>query len=419
MGLKIDMYEVNSQIKSINSILKQKNQANQELKAAFSKLQQADSLKGKAYQNMKAHFINLHMPIVKGFIAANDAIIEANQVFKQQFAAQVDTSPSARIDADNMQNLVVQMNSLSNYLNEAQSNNQNYIAASQNQLMKTQKVIEQIQKLHDFNSSCSQIYDLANQLLEQVSAGISYLNSGSYNSATHSFTPAAGASTNWLDKLNKLNTVSRAEIDAIAKKVPNLSERDLSRLDAYLGQNPSNRIPEPILKYLKDNKEKVLTDSGNELLLFTIEQSGRFAGAKTLDPTAIGFGSNLGKVAKYGGYATTAVGIGIGTWDELNKGKTIGQGIMHGTYTAGTGALASAGTSALFFSSNPAGWGAAVVAGVGVGSSIIADWAYENNFFKIQDGMDYLGDKLDDMGQGVKESWNKLVLSTPFIPNME
>ncbi|MHC5279422.1 T7SS effector LXG polymorphic toxin [Listeria kieliensis] len=410
MGLKIDMYEVNSQIKSINSILKQKNQANRELKAAFSKLQQADSLKGKAYQNMKAHFINLHMPIVKGFIAANDAIIEANQVFKQQFAAQVDTSPSARIDADNMQNLVVQMNSLSNYLNEAQSNNQNYIAASQNQLMKTQKVIEQIQKLHDFNSSCSQIYDLANQLLEQVSAGISYLNSGSYNSATHSFTPAAGASTNWLDKLNKLNTVSRAEIDAIAKKVPNLSERDLSRLDAYLGQNPSNRIPEPILKYLKDNKEKVLTDSGNELL-FTIEQSGRFAGAKTLDPTAISFGNNLGKVAKYGGYATTAVGIGIGTWEDFNNGKTIGQGIAHGTFTAGVG-LGVGGTT-LAATSNPGGWVIAGAAGLGLVFSSISDWAYQNNFLGIEDGVDYVGTKLDDFGKGVVESASKLVITGP------
>ncbi|WP_088815741.1 MULTISPECIES: T7SS effector LXG polymorphic toxin [Listeria] len=412
MGLRIDMSEINEQIKSIDAILKQKNEANKQLKATFSKLHQIDSLKGKTYENMRNHFINIHIPIIDGLIAANDAIIDANQVFKEQFAVQVDSSPSAKIDADNIQSLVTQMNSLSNYLNEAQSTNQNYIAVSQNRLMRTQEVIEQIQKLHDFDSSCAQLYDLSNQLLEHVSTGISYLNSGSYDNSTHSFVPAVDASINWLNKLNKLNVVSKAEIDAIAKKVPHLSERDISRLDAYIGQNPGNQIPEPIMKYLKDNKDSILADTGNELLLFTIEQSGKLAGAKTLDPGAISFGKSLGKVAKYGGYASTAVGIGIGTWQDVNDGKTIGQGIAHGTFTAGAG-LGGAGLTLVAFS-NPGGWVASLAVGVGVAVSYGADWVYQNNFLKIQDGVDYVGNKLDDFGQAVVESADKLVITGPM-----
>ncbi|RDX02069.1 T7SS effector LXG polymorphic toxin [Listeria kieliensis] len=392
MGLKIDMTEINTQIKSIDVILKQKNAANHRLEASIIDLGQADELSGQAYERMKTHFLDYHLPIVRGIIAANEAILEANQIFKQQFVLQVDTSEGARIDEDHLQALAVQMNSLSNYLNEAQSNNQAYTASSQNPLLHTQKIIEQIQKLHDFNFSCAQIYSFANQLLEQVAAGIAYLNNGTYNVKTQTFTPAPSASTSWLNKLSQLNTVSKAEIETIAKRIPNLTKQDLRQLNNYLGQNPSSQLPESILAHLRENQVAVAADPKNELLLVALNRSGKFINARTAEAESIHFQRNLGKITKHSKASIIAAKM---SKTYLSEGTNIGQGIAYDVGLAGSGAV----IAGLFTKHSPLSFH--------VGISIVADIGQQNSFGEW---------KHDEVGQGVPGHWEKFRFSKPFEP---
>lgn len=385
MGLKIDMTEMNSQIRNINIILKQKNTANQNLKAVLLEIQQADGLTGKAYQGMKKHFQEYHLPIVEGMIAANEAIIEANQIFKQQFAAQVDPSPSARIDEDTMQAIVTQMNSLSNDLNEAQINNQNYIAASQIQLMNTQKIIEQIQKLHDFNFSCAPIYHLANQLLEQVAAGVAYLANGSYNHTTHTFTPEASASISWLKQLNSLNNVSKSEIDKIAKKIPNLKKQDLKKLDSYLSQNPSHQLPNSVLTYLRENKTTIAASAENKSLLSAMKQSSTFTKAGATRPVIITYG----EVVKYDEQISNITATSISENDE----KTIGQGIT--CHISASGIEKPTGKPTLEFTLTD--WNHFF----GVGNSVISNLTDQIKFLKSEPSP-------HEIGRGVWANWEAL-----------
>ncbi|MDY7240720.1 ribonuclease YeeF family protein [Halalkalibacterium halodurans] len=104
-----------------------------------------------------------------------------------------------------------------------------------------------------------------------------------------------------------------------------------------------------------------------------------------------------------------AVSAGFGFYEDVTeKGKTVGEAVAHNGASVGVGLGAGAlgaaiGTGLATFAavSNPVGW--AVVGGVAVGA--VATWGfnymYDNNILGLQDGLDAVGRKLDDIGESI------------------
>lgn len=106
-----------------------------------------------------------------------------------------------------------------------------------------------------------------------------------------------------------------------------------------------------------------------------------------------------GQVLKYGkaiGPAFMVAGFAYGMYEDAIKGdKTVGQAVAHN----GSSILAGLGGAAVVASFvTPVGWGAAAIAAGGVITTMGFEYLYEKNFLGIQDGLDWVGEKLDWVG---------------------
>ncbi|WP_026909129.1 ribonuclease YeeF family protein [Paucisalibacillus globulus] len=112
-----------------------------------------------------------------------------------------------------------------------------------------------------------------------------------------------------------------------------------------------------------------------------------------------GAGTVLGGVAMVGGFS-------IGMYDDIaNNGKTVGEAIAHNGAAAGVGLATNTiiTASIVGLASNPVGW--AVIGGVATGLFVTSlfNVAYENNWLGIQDGLDWIGGKIDSTWETTKE----------------
>ncbi|MFD1169422.1 T7SS effector LXG polymorphic toxin [Oceanobacillus caeni] len=126
----------------------------------------------------------------------------------------------------------------------------------------------------------------------------------------------------------------------------------------------------------------------------------------------------------------TVLSIGYGTMlDYKYSDKTVGEAVTKNTASTGAGLLAGWGTSTAitglggaFLSATPVGWATLGSVAVGTLGTMTFNWAYDNNFFGIQDGLDWAGKQIDrgwdtitnwagDAGEALHDSFN---LINPF-----
>ncbi|WP_366248094.1 LXG domain-containing protein [Terribacillus aidingensis] len=109
-------------------------------------------------------------------------------------------------------------------------------------------------------------------------------------------------------------------------------------------------------------------------------------------------------LGKYGLPGATAV---YGTYEDMSKkDKTFGEAVAHNGASFGLGTVTMLGTAALV--SNPGGWAVLGSIVVGTGVSHLFNYAYDNNIWGLQDGLDTIGGKIDD-------AWNSTVDSVQEI----
>ncbi|MFP7476925.1 ribonuclease YeeF family protein [Terribacillus saccharophilus] len=138
-------------------------------------------------------------------------------------------------------------------------------------------------------------------------------------------------------------------------------------------------------------------------------------------------GSKLARSGNALGRALPYLNAGYGFIEDMwiKKDKTFGEAITHNVsslaFSLGTGVAAQAFTTgALTFLgvSNPAGWAVLGTMAVGALAGHFFNWAYDENFLGLQDGLnyvgnkidegvDYVGDKLNDFGTSVSNTVNK------------
>lgn len=58
-----------------------------------------------------------------------------------------------------------------------------------------------------------------------------------------------------------------------------------------------------------------------------------------------------------------------------------------------------------FLVSNPVGWGIGIGIGVGIVSGLAFEAAYESNYLNLQDGLDRLGECIDDLGHSLRNQF--------------
>ncbi|MBC6296073.1 hypothetical protein HCJ45_02960, partial [Listeria sp. FSL L7-1517] len=242
-----------------------------------------------------------------------------------------------------------------------------------------------------------------------------------WNFSTGTFVVPSATDLAWAKQINEMYTDKKME--AILDKIPELNQEDLASVLEFAKNHPDDEIPDPLINYLKENKDDIISDIKNDALSNFIEQLGvgitRFSGIINvlegikgpvgensfvmINPNGVGtqmmkYGNNIATAGKAFGYGFAVAGFGLGMYDDMNnKGKTVGQAISHNTVSTGigigSGILGTVGVGLLV--SNPGGW--AVLGGMAVGTivSVGFDYLYDNNILHIQDGLDWAGDKID------------------------
>ncbi|MFP7170722.1 T7SS effector LXG polymorphic toxin [Terribacillus halophilus] len=194
-------------------------------------------------------------------------------------------------------------------------------------------------------------------------------------------------------------------------------------------------VPDSVIGYIKENQEKMEKDFSNDLVANFLQQIGRtttklggfitvMTGTKGPEgqnsfvienPKTSGFTSALkdsGKAitngGKWLGRGFMGASFGVGMFEDIGKkDKSFGEAFVHNAASLGVGSLGSiAGTAgtAFLLGSNPAGW--AVLGGVAV-SAVFAggfNYLYDNNILGIQDGLDYVGGKIDQAWESTKDA---------------
>ncbi|WP_416150195.1 T7SS effector LXG polymorphic toxin [Salipaludibacillus sp. HK11] len=245
--------------------------------------------------------------------------------------------------------------------------------------------------------------------------------------------------------------LNRAFTDLISGKITRATYYDIfttmkkSTKDLSEGEL-NEEVPETVMEYIFNNKGKI----GIDLAVNTTVGAVKFIGNTTREiGSAVGgigtsiksIGDLFSRISSNAANAVTGVGdfatktsnvitktgqfvqgagrslggvfivasAGVGFYEDLNeKGKTVGEAIAHNGASvvaglaggaAGTGLVT--GLATVFAVSNPVGW--AIVGGVAVGS--VAAWGfnymYDNNVAGIQNGLDAVGRKLDDVGESI------------------
>ncbi|WP_077596322.1 T7SS effector LXG polymorphic toxin [Oceanobacillus kimchii] len=201
---------------------------------------------------------------------------------------------------------------------------------------------------------------------------------------------------------------------------------DKKMLDQYVTDNPN------FVDYVVNNLPRVAWEATPGALAVFADKLGKtmnelaayltnVVSTDALKNTSSSLIDKAGKVAEYGkaaGPAFGTIGFGYGMYtDTLNNDKSVGEAYAHNlsSLLAGVGATAMAS----FFVSNPVGWAAAGIMAAPVVGTILFEFAYANNSFGIQDGLDWAGNQFDkgweivtdwagNIGQGLHNSWNLL-----------
>lgn len=117
--------------------------------------------------------------------------------------------------------------------------------------------------------------------------------------------------------------------------------------------------------------------------------------------------NKAGQVLKYGkviGNAFIVAGLTYGMYEDIyHNDKTVGEAAAHNV------ASLAAGASVVYIgslvASDPIGWG---VLAAGVGTTIAFEYMYEKNIFGLQDGLDWVGQKVDWAVEQIGNGWNTM-----------
>ncbi|MDK2802317.1 MAG: hypothetical protein KFW09_02945 [Oscillospiraceae bacterium] len=412
--------------KNINSM--------ENIKKNISDFIDEDSLKGKSYDSAKNYLRVVYKPLITGIILFSKSMIKSHKKFISAYTSTVDSNSLKSQDLEkqirDIKKLIDKLEIVKKSDPTTRAYTEQTIKIYESQM---QKIKEKLEKLLNFDRFSVSLFFESESLLSNIQKGISQISNGnSWNTKTNSFT-LDKTNLDWADNINELQ--SQKNLDNILNKIPNLDIEDLKMLSEYIDNHPAKDIPEKIIAYIKSqinnltlgngylNKfgELIKKCSGN--LIANTGLSGP-AGpnsfvmigpqTKNMADNIFSFGDKRTKFSTKFGYGLSFASGGIAAYEGWKyNDKTVGQSISYGAATTGVsiagGAFGVSAVSAaigLVFGTTPVGWaaaaataasiaGVAVAVGIGIRISSGFEALYENNFLGLQDGLDWVGTKLD------------------------
>ncbi|QKY69799.1 T7SS effector LXG polymorphic toxin [Lentibacillus sp. CBA3610] len=471
MGQKVDISEViefSDELKTASEDIKSNLKSVEESIESISSM---SSFSGKTANEAKAYFEDFHKTVLTSFNGLFTDLYDHLKKHVQSFQSRVDSSESAIIESDYLneteRDIIDDYDRLSeeqdgvreilSSVSDISSANQPFsftLDADKDDAVKT--VTELEGELASFTSEGKGLISQTEDLLHQIEVTLN--NAGAVKGDAR-FTDYKGNSTTvGLAALKDYNTEKREAMIAEAKEAKDKVIKDMNEPSqeilnkAYTQlkngkideteyynhlaelkklQNETDQdkeVSENFINYVMDNFDGITDTFEGNAIAGVIKQSMEDYGNDSLrradlvkamnannpSPTS-NYLKDMGNKFNNGGKAIsgslTALTIGVGTYiDYKNTDKTVGEAFTKNAASGGAGFIASAATAKIIMGgalvSNPVGWAVAGGVVVGTGVTWTFNWAYDNNFLGIQDGVDWAGQQLDKAGQQISKGWD-------------
>lgn len=441
MGIDMFLNDARQQASSVQTMCKAHINDMEKIKTSINEFVNEEALKGKTYDSAKQYFNKAYISLANGIILLAETIIKAQSQFIDRYIGDVDCnslqSEVLERQIQMFEYLIRDMENVQMHNPVIMMNTKSIMSSYDYQL---RKIKEKLDKLLTFNSSSVAIFAEIEGLLADVQRGLLEVSSGKAWIKDDGVFMINAINMDWSININK--KYSKAELDKIINKIPNLTSEDFDKIREYAKQNPEEEVPQSLIDYVKENKDGIFSDLKNDVISNGLEQSGlgimKFGGwINTLGGKAgpvgeksfvlvnpknaevaapiIKNGKYVNSAGKVLGKGFIAAGFGMGMYDDLkNNNKTVGQAVTHNVTStaAGIGGCAAGGAlAAIVLGTNPVGWAAlgtaAITMGVGIGVSRGFDYIYKNNMGDIQNKLDSVGEKIDDTLKSINEGFNK------------
>lgn len=279
--------EVDSQTNSIASICRNYIEEMEKFRNVINNFASQESLRGKAYQSAKTYFKSVYIPLANGVIMASEAIINANEEFPSAFRAEVDAND---VVEEQLIAQIKQINSLIDSYTSVQTISPSISLMVTSLRALKLKIEKKLERLYAFNPKSPSIFNDAENLLNQVEAGVNEIARGrAWNTNTNMFSTdainmdwARNLNQRWEEKVENLEEVALEYMHELEKKLPDVTEEDVSKLLSMTKHCPDIEVPETLLEFLmrkgpefvENLEEELKSTTISDLTATTLEASG-------------------------------------------------------------------------------------------------------------------------------------------------
>ncbi|MDK7114909.1 T7SS effector LXG polymorphic toxin [Staphylococcus pettenkoferi] len=424
--MSVDMYlrKSEDQASKVEKTSKDLTDKYDDLQKEISQFVNESELKGKAYDSGKQLFSTVIQPLTDSIKTLGDLTEQACSTFVDKYKSEVDTQSLKESELEeDIHELKQQIDDLNSISESTPPGNSLLIAAHHRMIesLENQKrdLEDKLNKLRIFNNESANIFKEVESFKQTVQQGIEQART-SWDSGTQTFNIPSTKELKWA-KVTQQKAVE-VQVNRVLKKLKeglnlNRFEKNLVK-DQIKNPSDKNFLTE-LKEYLSENKESIIRDLAIDTGASSIEFGGigmqqlggelnaysGYSGPEGENSFVqvtnqsgnkmIKQGKSVVTIGKVGGAANTVFGFGMGMYDDLQDNKTVGESLAHNSLTTGAGIGGTVlVTGAL--ASNPIGW--TVLGGVAASTiaSIAFDAAYQNNWFHVKDGTDWVGHRIDD-----------------------
>ncbi|MBM5721781.1 hypothetical protein D8X92_13890 [Listeria ivanovii] len=223
---RIDIAELNEFLHGLRTSNAEAKEMVRKIKEAATNYSQDNSLKGAAVSTSKAYFSSTYTSITQSILEALDESEERLAQYIREFGSQVDSSPSARIDAEVLQEAMAKVSQLQRKEEDLQRQltapntksdmEQVYVVKSRDVHTQLLKAIEKeniLERYLDFEQSHGQFFSALDELIRATGRAVQeLLDNVTFNEQTGTYSIPKSASSS-LQLMKKALDAARKEND--------------------------------------------------------------------------------------------------------------------------------------------------------------------------------------------------------------
>ena len=270
MSLNMYLGEVQSQTQSMNAVCTATIQGMEQVIQSIDAFALDPVLQGQTYESAKSFFVQTFHPLAQGIIYLCEELIQQNNAFPRDFAAQV-----AQTDVIE-QELREQIQQINQMISHTEEMNAAMPIPSMGAMIgifvaMKQKLEEKLEHLYEFNTTSSSNYDTAIQLAASIATGLAEVQSGkgfSFASGTFS---TQGLNMEWTNSIRAItenrkrqseeeSTIDKSLLDKFKDAVENEIEAMGQLSEKFFHQTENTSLLGLYYNYKKGQTEAVLDE---------------------------------------------------------------------------------------------------------------------------------------------------------------